>query len=550
MRKLALLSVGLLSTYACAFAASEVTVTLSPDPNVQYETLPTSFTMTFNGVDKVEKSSPIASNQIKFIAPSGDAQQITGTISGNVVTYNMPANPNIELDESGVYKCELVADKFKWTDEDNNVVKNQAQQWEYNVTGNGGGGDIDNTVKYDLTASFNPQLQPVFNLEEERFETLQVIINAGEVNAKEDALVTITGPGYYVTSHLSFAMGTKTVTWLRADFVSGPVYNGKYTLTIPKGSFGTPSWFEDPETGRANDDIIIEFEVIGGIPASEMTADTSLGTTYNPSINTKVKNLRKVTITFSEPVVFDETATVNVGQLPDLSNEKYDEYGTASFERISDNEVKVVFEKNVNIFGQYIMYIPAGFFHTPDFDPTNGTGKCTPAQNPSWIVVPDAVYVEVVSTVPENESVLKELPTGYDIIVYTSNDEEVKSMTFSLLEFKMNDEAELPVTILDNITTKEKNAEKAIIWKNTGEPIILREGYYYEIQYNLYNADGIDIADGIISVNGQSKTGIDEITLDNTGEEIYNLNGFRMNKSGEKLPAGIYIVNGKKVVIR
>jgi len=38
-----------------------------------------------------------------------------------------------------------------------------------------------------------------------------------------------------------------------------------------------------------------------------------------------------------------------------------------------------------------------------------------------------------------------------------------------------------------------------------------------------------------------------EIVKDNA---IYNLNGVKMNVEASKLPAGIYIVNGRKVVLK
>jgi spore germination protein GerM len=45
--------------------------------------------------------------------------------------------------------------------------------------------------------------------------------------------------------------------------------------------------------------------------------------------------------------------------------------------------------------------------------------------------------------------------------------------------------------------------------------------------------------------------GIEEIGVDNNAETIiYNLQGIRINSQIENLPAGFYIVNGKKIIIK
>ncbi len=553
MRKFTLLSAGLLSLCFSAFAApvDDVTVNISPDPTAQYETLPMEYTLTFEGVTDLAKASAIASNPVKITAPSGTAQQLTATISGNQVVLKVPATTAMPLDEAGEYTVLLQPDKYKWTNADGEKVTNVSRTWTYNVTGNGGGGDEDNSVKYDLQVSFSPKIQPEFDASQRKLESLQIIVNTGEVQPLENATVSIQGPGYYMIGNLDFAMGNATTTWLKTELPAGPRYNGTYTLTIAKGSFGTPAWIENPETGRTNDEIKVEFEVIGALPASEMTVDTSIGIFYNPALNTKVENLRDLTLTFSEPVVYDENATISVGQLPDLAMTAYQDYGTAKFIRISDTEVGVEFEKNINVFGGVILRIPEGFFHTADFDADNHTGKCNPAQNPEWVVSPKVVYVQVVKTEPANEAILDEIPTGYQIVIFTDNNDEVASMTFSMIRYALGDELAAPKTILDEVTSDERTADTDVIcWTNNGEPIVLSEGYYYEIVFNLFNKAEINIGDGIISINGSALTAVEEVGTDAEGKTIYSIQGTSVNATLEELPAGIYIVNGKKIIVR
>ncbi|MDE6496390.1 MAG: hypothetical protein K2L30_09175 [Duncaniella sp.] len=56
--------------------------------------------------------------------------------------------------------------------------------------------------------------------------------------------------------------------------------------------------------------------------------------------------------------------------------------------------------------------------------------------------------------------------------------------------------------------------------------------------------------DGDVTLHIGGNSGIDVITADKAGDEtvIYNLQGIRMNRDLDALPAGIYIVNGRKVV--
>lgn len=49
-----------------------------------------------------------------------------------------------------------------------------------------------------------------------------------------------------------------------------------------------------------------------------------------------------------------------------------------------------------------------------------------------------------------------------------------------------------------------------------------------------------------IEIDGET-TGISNVSLENPVKEIYNLNGVRVDKIGNK---GIYIINGKKVIVK
>lgn len=52
------------------------------------------------------------------------------------------------------------------------------------------------------------------------------------------------------------------------------------------------------------------------------------------------------------------------------------------------------------------------------------------------------------------------------------------------------------------------------------------------------------------SVKKAATAGLANLIVDNTEAPIYNLNGVKVGESLQNLPAGIYVVNGKKIVIR
>ncbi|OFQ25314.1 hypothetical protein HMPREF2955_06475 [Prevotella sp. HMSC073D09] len=44
--------------------------------------------------------------------------------------------------------------------------------------------------------------------------------------------------------------------------------------------------------------------------------------------------------------------------------------------------------------------------------------------------------------------------------------------------------------------------------------------------------------------------GIDNVSTDKAAAEVYTLEGVKLNKQVNELPKGIYIVNGKKMVVK
>lgn len=531
---------------AISVSAQDYTVSISPSPEDTYEALPREFVVTFDGPKSISENI-FVSNPLLITAPDGKTKQRTPitNINGTSVTFTIPEA--YDRNQSGTYTVELIQDGLFLTWADGARTKNAAQSWTYTVdNGQGGGGEDDNAVKHDIEITgFQPKLEQL-DIANKTLETLQIIVNCGDVRPTEDAYVTVTGPGYACIAKLLYNMGQGGQnTWLKVSLTE-PKYNGDYTLSIPAESMGNPAWFENPETGRTNDVIEIPFKVIGGADPSTMEVNTGLGVLYTPATNTKLDTIEEITMTFTEDVLFDEDVTVNAFRMTNFQAIGYSDYGTASFERLAPNKVKVIFENGITSKGDYKITIPEGTFYTADFKENPKVGKCNAAQSPNWMYLPKIETVEVESTVPEANAKISHFPVGYQVIVNTSNNELVASMNFTLTQYESDNDMVAPKTLLSE-STDVKNDEGAICWTSK-EEVIFSKKYYYDLEFTLLNAEEQTIAEGTISFDGDDYTGIEEVMEQNGANSIFSIQGIRIEKSVDQLPSGLYIINGKKII--
>ena len=105
-----------------------------------------------------------------------------------------------------------------------------------------------------------------------------------------------------------------------------------------------------------------------------------------------------------------------------------------------------------------------------------------------------------------------------------------------------------PFTVLAETKSATKNAEGNICWLNESETMRFDPGYYFTVNYTLYNADDEELTSGSFDFYGNANTGIDSVDGDGIAPEVFDLMGISAGKNLENLPAGIYIVNGKKIV--
>jgi len=131
-----------------------------------------------------------------------------------------------------------------------------------------------------------------------------------------------------------------------------------------------------------------------------------------------------------------------------------------------------------------------------------------------------------------------------DWVTIQSNDAPV---TYDLVLEAVGDRDIAVIAIVKDITGMGMMAVKKLI---ETAPCMIKE--------NMTEADAKDARDKLLAVGATANiyphgtwkkpTGINIQTIDAAAQTIYNLQGVRINAKFENLPAGVYIVNGKKVL--
>lgn len=516
---------------------------------------PAEFTITVDGPASLKKNA-LVSNPVRILMPGANPQtdwkQCSGTFSGNTVTIK--TNSQVDRNIVGDYIVEVRAGGIQYVWEDGKTTKSTLQTYTYTVVSGAGGEDPDDpkddSVKHDIeiTKTIPNILTAPFDVSSRTFETLQLQVNCGDVKPLEDAVATIVGPSYNFTVPLLYNMGSfdGKSTNLKAMFPKDPTYNGEYVLTIAADSFGDPAWIENHEKGRTNAAIEIKFEVEGGKPIEEMKEDLSFSpASVNPTPNSVVQSLGSVSMTFPSKVYFAEGAEMKVGYKADPQYTAFSSYGVATVERVSDTEVKLVLVPAPKGNGEYRITLEKGAFWNEAHELDAEAGAICDELPYAWTYNAPIVDVKITSTVPAAESMLSEIS---EVVVNTNNNPEVAKMTISIEDYELENDSYFAY-LLNETESTLKNEEGAICWK-AETPLALRENHYYTLIISLYNENGGLLADKMFDIYGTASVGVGSIEVEEGEKAIYNMQGIRINRSADELPAGLYIIGGKKVIVK
>lgn len=525
-------------------------VTVDPAPG-EYETLPGEFTFTIEGPEKIAKNIIGGGNPGAVITPDGTTRQLTGVFTDNTVKCTIPSD--IPLDTNGEYTIMLRGNSLNYTWADGTKTKSVDTSFVYSVKGNGDTPDEPAGVAYDIKMIKTiPGLEP-FDLKNKTLELLQLYFD--KPNLKLDSamkpVLTITGPNYKRTGILNPNMNMSTATVFKVS-MADPEYNGTYTLTLPEGVLGDDTWYENHNEGHANAAVEIQFEVVGGLDPSEITTDLTFMPLVEPSNGGKVKDLSNIILSFDSYPYWADGTEFEVKRQSANGPEVKIPFGNAHPERGEGNEVRLVIEKNISLNkARYFIEIPEGSFWNEEHENDPDAGALNASISLEWQYSPILPDIQMISHVPATDARVASFNIGETgIIMDTTNNDVVTKMNVKVVEYPLDSEDGSGTTIL-SATSTDKTEDGAPCWiNNTDSDIILNPDCFYECTIKLYMSSSTVILEELFEFYGAEPVGVSGLVAPQNDATVYTIQGFRVNRPITDLPAGMYIIGGKKVIIR
>lgn len=291
---------------------------------------------------------------------------------------------------------------------------------------------------------------------------------------------------------------------------------GKYTVVVEKVTFA------EVVDGKGVDQEMEDITFIVNIPEMDPTKY------LDPASGSIVENLYSFTLTCND-------LTVNEGASVVLYNIDREEIATATVEA-TDGGATITLDKVVSEAGEYILSIAEGSFNISDNASVAGNARYT-------IKVSDAA--EIVFT-PADNATVEELS---EIKVYC---EEGINATWNAGDAEVkNADGETVATVADIQFPEDWDDifNLTLILSNA----VTEEGIYtVEIPTKFFTMgkDGLSFSEAITLTYTVGKgTGIMNVVNGEANRlDIYTIQGQKVRGSHNELPAGLYIVNGQKMI--
>lgn len=404
------------------------------------------------------------------------------------------------------------------------------------------------TVVYDLGVKSTKPAEGKVDISMVTWEVTQIGVDAA-YNVRPGVEVSLTNEaaGYSQTAELREGyIGSTTRTML---FTNGrePDQNGTYILTIPQGSFGDEEWLADPDNGHSNPEIKLYYRVTGtsGTDAAYDIQVSSIDPAADGNIDIE-----------KEPLAISFTAPGELSFYPGSKLTlvcKDAEYsGTAIITGAETSEGVTTFTTTlaepVSVNGTYTLTIPEGVFGDADYFANCSTGHGNETFTASFTVTGGLGQKEPVQydLVPEvtPASGSSVMPGQLDVITFvfpagtlTTYDTARASMSCSEANY------------FDTAYFIKGEADGTFELRFSSTPT--RDGVYELklVQGTFTDPDELHQNPELTYTFTFQTTGIDGVLTDEEAATgVYNLNGVYMGDTTEGLPAGIYVVKGRKIV--
>lgn len=274
--------------------------------------------------------------------------------------------------EAGTYTVAIEGGKISVSDGGNAaVVVEEETLLTYNVTGK-----LPETVFDATVTKTSPiKLNETTDFDDIQWEASQLVTfttNISSVKAKEDVTVTFAAKdgSFSTTAALQVNFGSQ----LKAIFSEKPVYNGDYTITIPKASFGDEAWLANNETGRSNDEIVLNFTFAGLKDQAQAVEFDIVPVSFKPALDQATGDLSSVTITFDQPL-----GIYGGGELAAVLWSTEQSYRTMAYVSASAPQTEFTFTFNPapTEAGNYLFMVAKGSLGDADYIANDQTGHAT-----------------------------------------------------------------------------------------------------------------------------------------------------------------------------
>lgn len=526
-----------LDTYKLTYIIDAPAFTVSPESgNVKkLETVTvTADAARYTSIEAIEGQTPA-------VTSGGEPYDCTVSASAdaNTLTYTITPAPTAV----GEYKVTIPAGAFKMTPESGEAVSNtEAIELDYTLI------QADDVV-YDLTVTATNPKAGIVDLESRQFETINLTVS--DANARPGAETDITfvceSAGYNGQCSIHWSYGSVMTVVLPSEVTK----NGAYTLTVPAGTFGDADWVADPTTGHANEEFTAQFTVVGG---TGTTAEYDLEV-----ISTKPK-AGEVDL---EMVQFDSVViTVPTGCRPaadakatlKCTDANYSSEGTLRYSMagISGDQLIVPID-NVTMNGTYTFTLPRGSFGDADWQNDSSTGHANDTFTCTFEVVggieqTTAEFDLVPLDITPAEEAVKDLSS---IVIVMPAGTQVKTGAYANLSC-------IETNYYENILIREGSTDGTFTVTPTAAPtkdgtymMIINATAFGDADYMENDKTGHTNDEIVKTWVYTNPGGLDSILIDAAAQDgVYNFQGIRVANSPEGLPAGLYIVKGKKISVK
>lgn len=326
---------------------------------------------------------------------------------------------------------------------------------------------------------------------------------------------------YYAATYTAEITGANTAT-LTADKELG---EGHYTLVIPKGTFIVD--------GCVNREIMKEFDLSVVNPATEYTVDPVDGST--------LEELVEITITWEKATSIEVNMEKMMGGIivyqidGEFKNKIADVFCGPAF----GNYVMLSLTSLINTAGDYVVEIPGDMF-TVD-------GTPVPEFSLSYNI-PGVPSSTATMSAQQQDATLSTIlltfePCSY-LDVYTPAEGE--------------EEIEAPFIIHNNGFNSSIAATYTITITGENTALLTTDKNLPDGHYTLHVPQSTFLIDGKVNklaLFDFEKSAVESIINDNAPINAYDLRGVQVVNNGtvgdvKSLDAGVYIVNGKKIMVR